>query len=85
MGHSERRHWAQVYMEGLLLDGERKSIEPMAARIPGADAQALRQFVGQSPWEVEQVQRPLAHRMVALLSDAQVWIVEESFKTVFPL
>jgi SRSO17 transposase len=81
MGRSERRHWARVYVEGLLLDGERKSIEPLAARIPGADVQALRQFVGQSPWEVEQVQRRLAYKMVDLLSDAQVWIVDE---TAFP-
>jgi len=81
MGRSERRHWARVYVEGLLLDGERKSIEPLAARIPGADVQALRQFVGQSPWEVEQVQRRLAHKMVDLLSDAQVWILDE---TAFP-
>ena len=51
MGRRERRHWARVYLEGLLLDGERKSIEPMAARV-GADVQALRQFLGQSPWEV---------------------------------
>jgi len=81
MGRSERRHWARVYVEGLLLDGERKSIEPLAARIPGADVQALRQFVGQSPWEVEQVQRRLAHKMVDLISDAQVWILDE---TAFP-
>ena len=81
MGRSERRHWARVYVEGLLLEGERKSIEPLAARIPGADVQALRQFVGQSPWEVEQVQRRLAHKMVDLLSDAQVWILDE---TAFP-
>ena len=81
MGRSERRHWARVYVEGLLLDGERKSIEPMAARLPGADVQALRQFVGQSPWEVEQVQRRLARKMVDLLSDAQVWIIDE---TAFP-
>jgi SRSO17 transposase len=81
MGRSERRHWARVYVEGLLLDGERKSIEPMAARLPGADVQALRQFVGQSPWEVEQVQRRLAHKMVDLLSEAQVWILDE---TAFP-
>jgi SRSO17 transposase len=46
MGRSERRHWARVYVQGLLLDGERKSIEPIASRIPGADVQALRQFVG---------------------------------------
>jgi SRSO17 transposase len=33
MGRSERRHWARVYVQGLLLDGERKSIEPMASRM----------------------------------------------------
>lgn len=81
MGRSERRHWARVYVQGLLLDGERKSMEPMAARIPGADVQALRQFVGQSPWEVEQVQCRLAHKIVDLLSQAQVWIIDE---TAFP-
>lgn len=81
MGRSERRHWARVYIQGLLLDGERKSIEPMAARLPGADVQALRQFVGQSPWAVEQVQRRLASKVVDLLSDAQVWIIDE---TAFP-
>src|SRR2546426_841740 len=57
MGRRERCHWARVYVHGLLLDGERKSIEPIAARVPGADVQALRQFVGQSPWEVEEIQR----------------------------
>ena len=54
MGRTERRHWARVYLQGLLLDGDRKSIEPMAARLPGADVQAMRQFIGQSPWEVQE-------------------------------
>ena len=31
LGRRERRHWSSVYVRGLLLDGERKSIEPMAA------------------------------------------------------
>lgn len=81
MGRRERQHWARVYVQGLLLDGERKSIEPMASRIAGADVQALRQFVGQSPWAVEEVQRRLAHKVVDLLSDAEVWIIDE---TSFP-
>ncbi len=81
LGRSERRHWARVYIQGLLLDGERKSIEPMASRIPGADVQALRQFVGQSPWAVEAVERQLARQVVDLLSDAEVWILDE---TSFP-
>jgi DDE superfamily endonuclease len=81
MGRRERRHWARIYVQGLLLDGERKSIEPMASRIEGADVQALRQFVGQSPWAVEEVQRRLAHKVVDLLSEAEVWIIDE---TSFP-
>ena len=81
LGRSERRHWARVYIQGLLLDGERKSIEPMASRLAGADVQALRQFVGQSPWAVEAVQRQLARKVVDLLSDPEVWILDE---TSFP-
>ena len=81
MGRSERRRGARVYLEGLLLDGERKSIEPLAARVAGADVQALRQFVGQSPWEVEEVQRRLALKVVDLLSEPEVWILDE---TAFP-
>ena len=81
MGRRERRHWAKVYLQGLLLDGQRKSIEPMAARLPGADVQALRQFVGQSPWEVAEVQRRLALKVSASLRQPQAWILDE---TSFP-
>jgi SRSO17 transposase len=81
MGRSERRRWARVYLEGLLLDGERKSIAPMAERVGGADVQALRQFVGQSPWEVAEIERRLALQMVDLLSEPEVWIIDE---TAFP-
>ncbi len=49
-GRSERRHWCKVYMSGLILDGERKSVEPMATRIANGNIQALQQFVNQSPW-----------------------------------
>ncbi len=81
MGRSERRHWARTYVEGLLLDGERKSIEPMASRLSGVDVQALRQFVGQSPWSVEEVQRQLALKVVDLISSPEVWILDD---TSFP-
>lgn len=81
MGRSERRHWARAYIQGLLLDGERKSIEPIASRLPGADVQALRQFVGQSPWSSDEVQQRLALKIVDLLSDPEVWILDD---TSFP-
>jgi SRSO17 transposase len=81
MGRSERRHWARAYIQGLLLDGERKSIEPIASRLPGADVQALRQFVGQSPWSSDEVQHRLALKIIDLLSDPEVWILDD---TSFP-
>jgi SRSO17 transposase len=50
--------WAGVYLQGLLLDGERKSIEPLSRRVSLPDElavkdpeQALQQFVNQSPWD----------------------------------
>jgi SRSO17 transposase len=81
LGRSERRHWAKVYLQGLLMEGSRKSIEPMADRIAGADVQSLRQFVGQSPWAVEEVQRLLAQKVVDLLAEPEVWMIDE---TSFP-
>lgn len=67
LGRSERRHWCSMYLSGLLLDGERKSIEPMAARLPGGDEQALQQFVNQSPWESAPVLNRLVEVMMAAL------------------
>jgi SRSO17 transposase len=45
MGRTERRRALGSYVTGLLLDGERKSIEPMAARLVEAPDQteAMRQ------------------------------------------
>jgi SRSO17 transposase len=56
--------WAGVYLQGLLLDGERKSIEPLSHRVTLPDGltskdpeQALQQFVNQSPWDEHAVLR----------------------------
>lgn len=45
-----QRRWAPVYLKGLLLPGERKSVEPMAARVAPGDTQQLHHFVSASPW-----------------------------------
>src|SRR5918997_162575 len=57
LGRSERRTAMGQYITGLLLDGERKSIEPIAARLVDRpdQIQALRQRLQQcvvvSPWD----------------------------------
>lgn len=81
LGRSERHHWAKLYLQGLLMEGGRKSIEPMAGRVGGADVQSLRQFVGQSPWAVEGIQKQLAEQVVDLLAEPEVWMIDE---TSFP-
>lgn len=81
MGRAERQQWAGMYIRGLLLDGERKSIEPMAARLPGADAQALCQFVNQSPWPWEPVQAALTGAVVDALLPEAVYLLDA---TSFP-
>jgi SRSO17 transposase len=73
MGRSERRRWAEVYLRGLLLDGERKSIEPLALRV-GGDVQALQQFVGQSPWAAEKVMEALNKHMTSAVAEGTYWI-----------
>jgi SRSO17 transposase len=63
LGRSERVHWCSMYLSGLLLDGERKSKQPMAQRLPGGNEQALQQFVNQSPWHYDLIQLNLAKYM----------------------
>ncbi len=78
VGRSERRRHGALYVQGLLLDGERKSIEPLAQRLPGGNVQALQQFVGQSPWAWEPVRRLLAQQMEEELLPAAAWIVDDT-------
>lgn len=65
LGHARRRRWCETYVRGLLLDGHRKSIEPMAARLRVVEQgtedyeQALQQFLNQSPWDAKAVREGL--------------------------
>jgi SRSO17 transposase len=77
-GRRERRHWSSVYVRGLLLDGERKSIEPMAARLPEGNVQAMQQLIGQSPWPWQPIWERLARRMTAELAPDPVWVIDDT-------
>src|SRR3954453_17506240 len=60
---AEQRRWRGVYLGGLVVDGARKSMEPMAARLADGDEQGLQQFVNQSPWDERIVRANLARRV----------------------
>jgi SRSO17 transposase len=78
LGRSERKHWNEVYVRGLLLDGERKSIEPLAARMGEGNVQAMQQLVGQSPWDWMPVWERLAQRMTAELEPDSAWVIDDT-------
>ena len=46
----EQRGWGLQYMQGLLSDLPRKSIEPMALALPEGNVRAMQQFVGEGAW-----------------------------------
>src|SRR5258708_12875072 len=77
LGRSERRTAAIRYVEGLLMEGQRKSIEPLAARL-GVDGQSLQQFVSDSPWEEEEVWSCIRREIVAHIEPFESWIVDET-------
>jgi SRSO17 transposase len=55
----DQRAAGELYARGLLTDGQRKSMQPMAARL-GADHQRLPQFITSSTWGYAAVRRNVA-------------------------
>jgi SRSO17 transposase len=60
----DQRAAGELYVRGLLADGRRKSMQPMAARL-GADHQRLQQFITSSTWNYAAVRRNVARRFAA--------------------
>src|ERR1017187_1496531 len=75
LGRSERREGAALYVQGLLMPGERKSIEPMAARLQ-TDSQKLQQFLADSPWDEQDVWRAIRRKVVPVLEPLAAWIID---------
>jgi SRSO17 transposase len=81
--------WCGVYLHGLLADGERKSVEPMAHRLARrldfdvADPdQALQQFVNQSTWDEQDVGRRYRDVMSETFADPRgLFVIDD---TSFP-
>ena len=51
MGRKTRRHWAPLYLRGLLGPGERKSLQPMAARLGLSGHDQLQHFIASPAWD----------------------------------
>ena len=88
LGHADRKARLVGYCTGLLLPGERKSVEPMAARLEPAQVpslhQALHHFVATAGWRDEAVLAAVREQVLPALTrhdPITAWIIDD---TSFP-
>lgn len=84
-GHADRAAPLKSYCTGLLLPGERKSVEPMAARLAPEKVrrmhQSLHHLVADAPWSDEAMLRQVRERVLpAMQKQGPVvcWIVDDT-------
>lgn len=86
LGHADRARPFKDYCAGLLLPGERKSGEPMAALVSpsrvSAEHQSLLHFVAQAPWSdaavLGKVRELVLPTLVAQGGPIEAWIVDDT-------
>jgi len=71
----EQRHWSLAYLEGQMLELERKSIEPMALALEGGDVQALQQFISQATWDAAALLARHQEVVADTLGDAETGVL----------
>jgi len=83
----EQRASFATYAYGLLTDGERKSVEPIASRATGEERECQRMhdrllhFVGDSPWSDRAVRREAAAYVTSVLGAREpvtTWIIDDT-------
>jgi SRSO17 transposase len=85
LGHADRVAPMKAYCTGLMLPGDRKSVEPMAARVePGrvrAAHQSLHHFVAKADWADASVMervRDLVLPVITKREPIRVWIIDDT-------
>ena len=88
VGHADRSGPLRDYCTGLMLPGERKSVEPMAARTApartAAQHQSLLHFIGVAPWSDERVLAKVREMVLPTIEEhgrIEAWIIDD---TSFP-
>src|SRR6195256_5018802 len=88
IGHVERTRPLRDYCTGLMLPGERKSVEPMAAKTApartAAQHQSLLHFVGVATWSDEDVLAKVREMVLPAIERSgpiEAWIIDD---TSFP-
>jgi SRSO17 transposase len=76
LARADQRAKGEVYLRGLMTDGKRKSMQPMAQRL-GVDHQQLQQFISSSTWDWTGVRARLA-RWAAQTIAPTAYVIDDS-------
>jgi SRSO17 transposase len=76
LSRSDQRAKGELYLRGLMLDGKRKSMQPMAERL-GVDHQQLQQFVTSSTWDYLDVRKRVA-RWAEEFIDPSAYVIDDT-------
>src|SRR3712207_4234456 len=74
-GRKTRRTWAPLYLRGLLGPGERKSLQPMAARLGLSGHDQLQHFIASPAWNDAPLWRVLAEQADRLVGGPEAALV----------
>ena len=75
LGRKTRRAWAPLYLRGLLGPGERKSLQPMAARLGLSGHDQLQHFIASTAWDDAPLWTVLAQQADRLVGGADAYLV----------
>ena len=85
LGHADRATPARWYLRGLMLPGQRKSVEPMAARICPQEVrsahQSMHHLVADSEWSDTALLAQVAQQVVPVLTRGAApcyWIIDDT-------
>jgi SRSO17 transposase len=68
-GRDEAQHHADRFVQGLLLGGDRRSVENIAEAINGCVVRSLQKFIAQSPWSDDELLEELQRHVTEVLGD----------------
>jgi SRSO17 transposase len=86
LGHADRATPGRWYLQGLMLPGERKSVEPMAARVHPQDVrsahQSMHHLVADSDWSDAALLSAVAQEVIPKLNEdgktPSYWIIDDT-------
>jgi len=75
LGRKTRRHWAPLYLRGLLGPGERKSLQPMAERLGLSGHDQLQHFIASPAWNDRPLWTELAREADRLVGGPKACLI----------